>query len=52
MFEIVGGLAANKNAKLIAHMGTLVTIAGEIGERDGFATISASDLTPVSTRRD
>jgi hypothetical protein len=51
VFEIVGGLAANKNARLIAHMGTEVTIAGDLGKRDGFATISANDLTSRSTRR-
>ena len=45
VYEIVGGLAANKNAKLIAHIGERVTIAGELGKRDGFATISANDLT-------
>ena len=50
VFEIVGGLAANKNAKLIAHIGEVVTIAGELGKRDGFTTISASDLTRAGSR--
>ena len=50
VLEIIGGLAANKNAKLIAHMGETVTIAGDVGKRDGFATISANDLTGRATR--
>jgi hypothetical protein len=50
VFEIIGGLAANKNAKLIAHMGEVVTIAGDVGKRDGFATIAANDLTGTATR--
>lgn len=50
VFEIVGGLAANKNAKLIAHMGAMVSISGDVGKRDGFATIAADVLTTASTR--
>lgn len=51
VFEIVGGLAANKNEKLIAHMGTVVTIEGDVGARDGFTTISANDLAGTPTHR-
>jgi len=50
VFEIIGGLAANKNAKLIAHMGEVVTISGDVGKRDGFATISANEVTGTATR--
>ena len=31
-------------------MGEVVTISGDVGKRDGFATISASDVTGTATR--
>ena len=51
VYEVIGGLAANKNAGLVRHMGHTVTIAGDIGQRDGFTTISAADLTMAAQPR-
>ena len=51
VYEVIGGLASNKNAQLVPHMGHTVTIAGEVGNKDGFATISADSLTMGSSRR-
>ena len=50
VYEVVGGLAANKNAKLVPHMGHTVTITGDVANKDGFATISADSLTMASNR--
>ncbi len=44
VYRIGGGLAANKNAKLIAHMGHTVEITGEVAQKDGKSVISADAL--------
>ena len=44
VYQITGGLAADKNAKLVQHMSHAVTITGDVGEKDGVATIAANDL--------
>ncbi len=44
VYRVVGGLAANKNAKLVPHVGDMVTITGEVGTTNGVATIAANDL--------
>ena len=41
VYRIGGGLAANKNAKLIAHMGQTVEITGDVSEKDGKVVITA-----------
>ena len=49
VYRIVGGLAANKNEKLIAHMKHTVEITGEVGQStDGKTTISSNALKMVS----
>jgi hypothetical protein len=48
VYRIVGGLAANKNEKLIPHMKHTVEITGEVGEAEGKVTISANALKMVS----
>ena len=48
VYRIVGGLAANKNEKLIAHMKHTVEITGELGEADGKTTISANALKMIA----
>ena len=44
VYRIGGGLAANKNAKLIAHMGHTVEITGAVSQIDGKVVIAADAL--------
>jgi hypothetical protein len=44
VYRIAGGLAANKNAKLIAHMNHTVEITGDVTEKDGKVLIAADTL--------
>lgn len=44
VYRIAGGLAANNNAKLIAHMGHTVEITGDVTEKDGKVLIAANEL--------
>jgi hypothetical protein len=48
VYRITGGLAANKNAKLIAHMNHTVEITGDVTEKDGKVLISADALKMMS----
>jgi hypothetical protein len=48
VYEITGSLAANKNAKLAAHMLHTVEITGEITEANGKSSIAADSLKMVS----
>ena len=45
VYEVGGGLADNHNAKLVPHMTHMVTITGDVTEKDGRTVIAASDLT-------
>ena len=45
VYEVTGGLAANKNAKLTAHMLHTVQITGEVTEKAGKLSIAADALT-------
>ena len=44
VYRITGGLAANKNAKLIPHMKHTVEITGDVTEKDGKVVIAADEL--------
>jgi hypothetical protein len=44
VYRIGGGLAANKNAKLIAHLGHTVEITGDVSDKDGKVVIAADAL--------
>jgi hypothetical protein len=48
VYTIAGGLAAEKNAKLVGHMTHTVEITGEVTEADGKSTITADALKMVS----
>jgi hypothetical protein len=48
VYTIAGGLAADKNAKLIAHMTHTVEITGEVSEANGKSTITADAVKMVS----
>lgn len=45
VYRIEGGLAGNKNAKLVDYVNKVVEITGEVAEKDGKATITADALT-------
>jgi hypothetical protein len=48
VYTIAGDLAANNNAKLIAHITHTVSITGDVTTVDGKNTISAAELKMVS----
>ena len=41
VYQIAGGLAADKNAKLIAHISHTVEVTGDVTEKDGKMMITA-----------
>ena len=44
VITIMGGLAANRNAKLIPYIGHMVQITGDLSDVNGKMTITADDL--------
>ena len=48
VYTITGGLAANNNEKLVAHVGHTVEITGDTASTAGKMTIAAADLKMVS----
>jgi hypothetical protein len=48
VYTIAGGLAADKNAKLIAHMSHIVEVTGDVTDASGKMTITADALKMVS----
>lgn len=48
VYELTGGLAADKNAKIVPHVSHVVEVTGDVSEKDGKTTISADSLKMVS----
>jgi hypothetical protein len=48
LYTITGGLAENKNEKLIAHVAHTVEVTGDVTEKDGKMMIAADSLKMVS----
>jgi hypothetical protein len=48
VYEIAGGLADEKNAKLIPHISHTVEITGDVMDHDGKMMISADSLKMIS----
>jgi hypothetical protein len=48
VYEVTGGLAADKNAKLVAHMLHTVEITGDVTEKSGKLSIAADALKMVA----
>jgi hypothetical protein len=48
VYTIAGGLAANNNEKLIAHVSHTVAITGDVTTKDGAMSISSDALKMVS----
>jgi hypothetical protein len=48
VYELTGGLAAEKNAKIIAHISHTVEVTGDVTEKDGKMSIAADSLKMIS----
>ena len=48
VYELTGGLAADKNAKIIAHVSHTVEVTGDVTEKDGKMMIAADSLKMIS----
>jgi hypothetical protein len=48
VYQIAGGLAADKNAKLIAHIAHTVEITGDVMDHGGSMMITADSLKMIS----
>lgn len=48
VYSIAGDLAAEKNAKMVAHMTHVVEITGDVTEKDGKMTITSDSLKMLS----
>jgi hypothetical protein len=48
VYELTGGLAAEKNAKIIAHVAHTVEVTGNVTEKDGKMMIAADSLKMIS----
>ena len=48
VYELTGGLAADKNAKIIPHVGHTVEVTGDVMDHDGTLMIMADSLKPLS----
>ena len=48
VYELTGGLAADKNAKLIAHISHTVEVTGDVMDHDGKMMIAADSLKMIS----
>ena len=48
VYELGGGLAADKNAKIIAHVAHTVEVTGDVTEKDGKMIIAADSLKMIS----
>jgi hypothetical protein len=48
VYELSGGLAADKNAKIVPHVGHTVEVTGDVMDHDGKMMISADSLKMIS----
>ncbi len=48
VYELAGGLAADKNAKIIQHVGHTVEVTGDVMDHDGKMMITADSLKMIS----
>ena len=48
VYQLTGGLAEDKNAKIIPHIAHVVEVTGEVTEKDGKMMISADALKMIS----
>jgi hypothetical protein len=48
VYELAGGLAAEKNAKIVPHVGHTVEVTGDVMDHDGKMMITADALKMIS----
>jgi len=48
VYQLTGGLAADKNAKIIQHIAHVVEVTGDVTEKDGKMMISSDTLKMIS----
>ena len=48
VYTVTGDLAADKNAKLVPHMGHTVELTGDVASTGGAMTIAATNLKMIS----
>jgi hypothetical protein len=48
VYELAGGLAADKNAKIVPHVGHTVEVTGDVMDHDGKMMITADSLKMIS----
>jgi hypothetical protein len=48
VYELTGGLAADKNAKIVPHIAHVVEVTGDVTDKDGKMTISSDSLKMIS----
>jgi hypothetical protein len=48
VYELAGGLAADKNAKIVPHVGHTVEVTGDVMDHDGKMMITADTLKMIS----
>jgi hypothetical protein len=48
VYELTGGLAAEKNAKIVPHVAHTVEVTGDVTEKDGKMLIAADSLKMIS----
>jgi hypothetical protein len=48
VYQLAGGLAADKNAKIIAHIAHTVEVTGDVTEKDGTMLLAADSLKMIS----
>lgn len=48
VYEIAGGLAADKNAKIVPHVGHTVEVTGDVMDHGGSLMITADSLKMIS----
>ena len=46
-YQVIGGLAANNNAKIVEVLGQTVTVTGDVSEMHGMMVISADSVKVV-----
>jgi hypothetical protein len=47
VYQLAGAIVAGNNAKVAPHLTHTVTVTGDVVNRDGIMTITATDLTMV-----
>ena len=48
LYQLTGGLAAEKNAKIVPHVAHVVEVTGDVTEKDGKMMISSDALKMIS----